>query len=77
MAIKLKVATIVETSFYVTLDADVLAADTLLFEDFVREGRGNYVEEARNSHPMWWEGSKRVLKLEDEVDINDIREGEL
>ena len=24
---------------------------------------------------MWWEGSKRVLKVEDDVDIDDPREG--
>lgn len=58
MAIKLKVSKIVNTEFYVTLDADVLVANNLVVSDFVdNDRRGNYVQEARSVHPRWWEVS--------------------
>eukprot|EP00520_Triparma_pacifica_P012352 CAMPEP_0118647660 /NCGR_PEP_ID=MMETSP0785-20121206/8731_1 /TAXON_ID=91992 /ORGANISM="Bolidomonas pacifica, Strain CCMP 1866" /LENGTH=392 /DNA_ID=CAMNT_0006539781 /DNA_START=80 /DNA_END=1255 /DNA_ORIENTATION=+ len=69
MSIKLLVANIVETDFYVTLDADVVTVGSVGLEDFVREGRGNWVMEERNTHPNWWEGSGTLVGLP--VDVND------
>ncbi|GMH49036.1 hypothetical protein TL16_g00428 [Triparma laevis f. inornata] len=76
MAIKLKVSKIVTTEFYVTLDADVLVANNLVVSDFVdNDRRGNYVQEARSVHPRWWEGSKRILKIEEHSDLDDPTNG--
>ena len=47
MSIKLLVSRIIITDFYVTLDADVVAVGEVGVEDFVREGKGNWVKEVR------------------------------
>jgi hypothetical protein len=61
MSIKLLIALHIETPFYLTLDADVVAVGELGIGDFVRGGRGNYVRESRGTHRAWWEGSQRIL----------------
>lgn len=64
MALKLLVAPFIETDFYVTLDADVVA--TRLFESdalFV-DGRAAFTPEPRSVHPHWWDGSAALLGLE-------------
>lgn len=47
MALKLLVSRVVETEFYVTLDADVLAAGAVTHRDLVtaEEGRAVFVDE--------------------------------
>mmetsp|Transcript_6967 Transcript_6967/g.12535 ORF Transcript_6967/g.12535 Transcript_6967/m.12535 type:complete len:435 (-) Transcript_6967:34-1338(-) len=73
MAIKLKVSKLVNTEFYLTLDADVLVASNLAVSDFVDNDRkGNYVREARNVHPRWWEGSQQMLQIDDDSSVDDV-----
>jgi hypothetical protein len=57
----------VRTDYYVTLDADVIALcppaecwESLLLP----ESRGAYVDESRDVHPHWWDGSSQTLGLE-------------
>ena len=47
MSIKLLVSKIVETDFYVTLDADIVVVGGVKGGDFVRGGKGNWVMEER------------------------------
>jgi len=72
MALKLLVATIVTTDYYVTLDADVLVTKRFgprdLFEFVTTSSssgaaapRALFVNEPRSVHPHWWEGSAATL----------------
>lgn len=65
MAIKLLVAQEVQTDFYITLDADLILLKSWRVDDVIRNGRAVYEHEHRLSvHPLWWEGSERVLQLQ-------------
>lgn len=63
MALKLLVAQIVRTDYYVTLDADVIATGPLCAAALLPGGRGAYTAEPRAVHPHWWEGSATILSL--------------
>lgn len=73
MAIKLFVANIVETQFYVTLDADIILLRSFEYQDIIISvrndtgeiimERGLYENEPREVHANWWVHSSRLLKL--------------
>ena len=65
MAVKLLAARLVETEFYLTLDADVVVVGALAIEALLPGGdRGAFVAEPRSVHPHWWAGSAAVLGLD-------------
>jgi len=64
MALKLLVASIVETDHYLTLDADVLLLQPTLLPLLVQQGRALYQDESRGVHWAWWQGSAAVLGLD-------------
>lgn len=62
MAIKLLVARVVQTDFYITLDADVILLRNFEYSDLVISGRGVYHHEERLIfHPDWWEKSEQFI----------------
>jgi hypothetical protein len=75
MAIKLLVARVIATPFYITLDADVVLLRDFNVSELLRpistsdpgkEGvfRGVYIPESRYAfHPDWWAGSEAFLGL--------------
>ena len=60
MLVKLAAAVLVETPFYVTLDADVLLTRPTRFEDLVAGGKGLFQPDPGNQHGNWWAASKQV-----------------
>jgi hypothetical protein len=60
--VKLAVFDRIETPFYVTLDADVIAVRETTYEDVVHEGRA-VVQTAPPNHPEWNDDAERVLQL--------------
>ncbi|CAM9511053.1 unnamed protein product [Ectocarpus sp. 12 AP-2014] len=66
MALKLLASSLVQTPFYLTLDADVLCSkDQLTEEDLLPQGKGNYVPEGRNVHSAWWSEAAKTLGVEE------------
>jgi hypothetical protein len=75
MALKLLVAKLVQTDFYITLDADLLCLHPMLFTYVLaptkywsasKTGtykRGVYHFEEMSVHPLWWESSAGVLNI--------------
>ena len=72
MAIKLFIANIIETQFYVTLDADVVLLRRFAYQDLIISNvnsesgllmkRGIYENEGREVHLNWWVHSCKLLK---------------
>jgi hypothetical protein len=60
--VKLAAAEVVETPFYLTLDADVLCVRPTRYDELVRDGRG-VVQTAPPNHPEWNDDAERVLAL--------------
>ncbi|CAM9290634.1 unnamed protein product [Scytosiphon promiscuus] len=66
MALKLLASSLMQTPFYLTLDADVLCTKNKLSEqDLLPQGKGNFVPEGRTVHPAWWSSSARALRVEE------------
>lgn len=78
MALKLLVAKVVQTPFYLTLDADlVLLKPELLSSVLLATGgkRAVFEDEGRDVHPEWWMGSAALLGLAgDQKDVMDSSE---
>jgi hypothetical protein len=60
--LKLAAADVVDTPFYLTLDADVLCVRPTTFDDLVRDGRA-LVQTTPPNHPEWNDDAERVLGL--------------
>jgi hypothetical protein len=60
--VKLAIADRVQTSFYVTLDADVICVRPTRYEDLVVGGRA-VVQTTPPNHPEWNDDAERVLAL--------------
>ena len=60
--VKLAAAERVATSFYLTLDADVLCVRPTRYEDLVADGRA-LVQTSPPNHPEWNDDAERVLGL--------------
>lgn len=70
MAIKLLIARVIETDFYLTLDADHYLLHPLDLSTLLRQHPDTLVTQAvyhyekYTMHERWWEGSRRLLKAE-------------
>ena len=66
--IKLAAATIVETDFYLTLDADIICVRPTSFSDLVKNGRAycfkHDLERSAEMFKQWYRDAKRVLKID-------------
>jgi len=76
MSLKLLVANVVNTEYYLTLDADILVHEHLSYSSFIRDGRAFFDLESRAVHKDWWLGSKSVLKLDYYSDSDDDGDGD-
>ena len=64
MSLKLLVAKIVQTDFYLTLDADVIFLQPLNSSMLIVNNKGIYEHEPRLlHHPEWWTGSEHLLNI--------------
>jgi Family of unknown function (DUF6492) len=61
--VKLAAAALVETEFFLTLDADVALCRPLAFDDLFVDGKALMQPAARALHPNWWRGSAHLLGL--------------
>ena len=66
--IKFAVAEIVETDFYLTLDADIICVRPMSFSDLVKEGRSYCyklkLEQSADRFKQWYRDAKKVLMIE-------------
>jgi hypothetical protein len=66
--IKLAAAEIVETDFYLTLDADIICVRPTSFSDLVKDGRAycykHGLERSAESFKQWYRDAERVLMIE-------------
>ncbi|CAM9744429.1 unnamed protein product, partial [Phaeothamnion confervicola] len=66
MLLKLLAARVIDTEFYVTLDADVVCVRRgAATADLVSRGEGQaaFVDEPRAVHPHWWAGGASTYNL--------------
>ena len=66
--IKLAAAEIVETDFYLTLDADIICVRPTNCDDLVKDGRAccyrlNRLEKSAEEFKQWYRNAERVLKI--------------
>ncbi|MEM9691808.1 MAG: DUF6492 family protein [Myxococcota bacterium] len=59
--LKLAIADWVDTPFYLTFDADVLATRAVGPDDLIRDGRALSHVDARDLHPDWYAATERLL----------------
>lgn len=74
--VKIVAAEVVDTAFYMILDADCFAVRPIEHDDLVKNGRGLVAmsedDDARlpyfyeSSRPIWYEGARKVLQLQPE-----------
>ena len=67
--IKLAAAEIVETDFYLTLDADIICVRPTGFSDLVKDGRSgcfrlSRLEKSAEMFKRWYRNAEKVLKIE-------------
>ena len=61
--VKLSIATMVETDFYLTLDADVVCVKPLRFDALIRDGRAVTNTTSEDWHSDWYGWCERVLGM--------------
>ena len=61
--VKLAIADVVETEFYITLDADVVATRPIEYASLIIDGRSVCRVYALDLHPDWYQSSRKVLGL--------------
>lgn len=66
--IKLAVSSIVRSTYYITLDADVLLKNTTSNEDLIINGKALLQHQHKSVRPHWWKGSAETLKVDPEMD---------
>lgn len=64
MILKLAVASLVETDYYLTLDTDVFLTRKLTQENLLEQGKLVYQRENPATHRKWWSSSARMLKFD-------------
>lgn len=64
-ALKLAAHTIVNSPFYLVLDADLICVQQFSDETIIINGKALTDWEAKSVHPEWWRGSATVLRLND------------
>jgi len=62
-AIKIAIARLIKTKFYLTLDADLVCWKMLRHSDLVRHNRAGCYIQPSDLHPEWYKSSERVLRL--------------
>jgi hypothetical protein len=63
MILKLAVANLVATDYYLTLDTDVLLTKRLSGPDILQDGKLVYQKEFSKTHSKWWKSSSLVLDV--------------
>jgi hypothetical protein len=64
MALKLLVSKVIDTDFYICLDADVVLLEDFEFGDLVHQDKAIFHNENRFSeHPNWWESTESYLNV--------------
>lgn len=65
MLLKIVVANIVKTEYYLTLDSDVFLTKPICAKDFIHNGKLIFTKASTfNIHPDWWQGSCDILNFE-------------
>jgi hypothetical protein len=75
MAIKLLASFYVETSFYITLDADVILLRPLSYSNMIKANKALFQHESRSVHDTWWKGSSDLLGVSDITLANHSQDG--
>lgn len=68
MILKIAVASMIETVYYLTLDTDVFLTKALSGSDILNNGKLTYQKENPATHIKWWKSSCRVLH----VDVDNV-----
>jgi hypothetical protein len=68
--IKLAAAELIDTPWYLTLDADVVCVRHLNDKFLFPDGRAIWQREPVRAHPEWWEGSREVLRVSRKLDLD-------
>lgn len=63
--IKLYISTLMNTPFYICLDADVLCIKSTSHSDLIKNGKICCNIESKSIHQKWWENSRKVLGVSD------------
>lgn len=69
MLIKLGIAKIIETEFFLTLDSDIICLQKIHPELLIVNGKALMDSDDKNYFPGWWESSAEVLSTSAELDI--------
>lgn len=64
MILKIAVANMIDTDYYLTLDTDVFLTKALSGCDILRNGRLTFQKENPDTHVQWWKSSCRVLEVD-------------
>ena len=64
MILKLAVANLVHTDYYLTLDTDVFLTKRLSGPDVLEGGKLVYQKEIPGTHKKWWKSSAHLLRVE-------------
>ena len=74
--IKLAAAEIVETDFYLTLDADIICVRPTSFSDLVKDGCAycfkHGLERSAEMFKQWYRDAERVLKIDHAEYFHDV-----
>jgi len=64
MILKLAVANLVQTDYYLTLDTDVFLTKPLSEADLLQDGKLVYQKENPDTHKKWWKSSAHLLRVD-------------
>jgi len=64
MILKLAVANLVQTDYYLTLDTDVFLTKPLSAANLLQDGKLVYQKENPGTHKKWWKSSARLLQVD-------------
>jgi hypothetical protein len=64
MILKIAVASLVNTDYYLTLDTDVFLTKPLSEADLLEQGKLVYQKERAQTHVKWWQASAQVLNYD-------------
>ncbi|WP_414623152.1 DUF6492 family protein [Calothrix sp. CCY 0018] len=72
MLIKIGIAKIIETEFFLTLDSDIICLQEITSESLIVDGKALMDYEEKSLHHAWWESSAEVLSTPVETNIPGI-----
>ena len=67
MLIKIGIAKIVETEFFLTLDSDIICLQKITPEQLIVDGKALLDYEDKNYHHGWWKASAEILSTSIEI----------